>query len=57
MELKQAILMVVYAVIGLYILYKLFFSKSPYQDDYEKLYNEILTSKKYRVKGQYDKEE
>ena len=51
------ILISVYAIIGLYIIYKLFFGKNAYQEEYEKLYNEILTSKKYKVKGQYDKEE
>ena len=51
------ILISVYVIIGLYIIYKLFFGKNQYQDEYDKLYNEILTSKKYKVKGQYDKEE
>lgn len=45
-----------YVLIGLYLLYKILFSKSPYQKEYEKLYKEILTSSKYKVKGQYDKE-
>ena len=57
MEINKTILIGIYAVVGLYMLYKLFFRKSPYQDDYEKLYNEILTSDKYKVKGQYEKEE
>ena len=57
MEINKTILIGVYVIIGLYIIYKLFFGKNPYQDEYEKLYNEILTSKKYKVKGQYDKEE
>ena len=57
MEINKTILIGIYALVGLYILYKLFFRKSPYQDEYEKLYNEILNSDKYKVKGQYDKEE
>ncbi len=57
MEIKRLILVSVYVTIGLYILYKLFFRKNPYQEEYEKLYNEIINSDKYKVKGQYDKEE
>ena len=57
MEIKKTILIAIYVVIGFYILYRLFFRKNPYQKEYEKLYNEILTSNKYKVKGQYDKEE
>ena len=56
MEIDKTIVMGVYVIIGLYILYKLFFRKNPYQQAYERLYNEILTSDKYKVKGQYDKE-
>ena len=57
MEINKTILGSIYVLIGIYILYKLFFRKSPYQDDYERTYNEILTSDKYKVKGQFDKEE
>ena len=57
MEFDKTILISIYALVGLYILYKVLFRKNPYQDDYEKLYNEILTSDKCKVKGQYDKEE
>ncbi len=56
MELGRSILAGIYAAVGLYILYKIFFGKSPYQEEYEKLYNEVLHSNKYKVKGQYDKE-
>ena len=35
----------------MYIRYKLFFKK---EDDYDRLYKEILTSDKHKVKGQYD---
>jgi len=55
MEIDRVILILIYAVAGLYLLYKLLFKKNPYQKEYEKLYNEILTSDKYKVKGQYDK--
>lgn len=57
MEINKTILISVYVVIVLYILYKVLFKKGPFRDEYEKLYNEILTSNKYKVKGQYDKEE
>lgn len=53
--LSKTILMGIYALVALYILYKLFFKKNPYQEEYEKLYNEILTSDKYKVKGQHDR--
>ena len=57
MAINRTILISIYVVIGLYILYKLFFKKNPHQNEYEKLYNDILTSDKYKVKGQYEKEE
>ena len=57
MEINRTILISIYVVVALYILYKLFFRKNPYQDEYERLYNEVLTSNKHKVKGQYDKEE
>ena len=57
MEMGKAVIMGIYAGIGLYLLYKMLFSKNSYQEEYEKLYNEIIRSKKYKVKGQYDKEE
>lgn len=57
MEINKAILVSIYVAVSLYLIYKLFFRKSPYQEEYEKLYNEILNSSKHKVKGQYDKEE
>lgn len=57
MEINKAILISIYVAVSLYLIYKLFFRKSPYQEEYEKLYNEILNSSKHKVKGQYDKEE
>ena len=56
MEINRAILIGIYVAVGLFMLYRLFFRKNPYQEEYEKLYNEILTSDKHKVKGQYDKE-
>ena len=57
MEIDRTILVGIYVAVGLYLLYRVFFSKNPYQEEYEKMYNEIIHSKKYKVKGQYDKEE
>ncbi len=57
MEISKTVLIAAYVIVGLYILYKLFFRKNPYQDEYERMYNKILTSDKHKVKGQYDKEE
>ena len=44
-------------IYGIWIVYNIFFRKSPYQDEYDKMYNNILKSNKYKVKGQYDKDE
>ena len=57
MIFNKTILISIYTIVGLYILYRIFFKKNPYLKEYEKSYNEILTSDKYRVKGQYDKEQ
>ena len=54
--MEKTIFVAVYALIGLYIIYKLFWKKDAMRDEYEKLYNTILNSDKYKVKGQYDKE-
>ena len=57
MEINKTVLVGIYAVFALYVLYKIFFKKNPFKDEYEKLYNDILSSDKYKVKGQFDKEE
>ena len=57
MEISQTFMIAIYVAFGLFILYKLFFSRNPYEEEYERLYNEILTSDKYKVKGQYEKRE
>lgn len=41
-------------VMGIYLLYKFLFRSQP-ADDYQKIYNKVLTSEEYKVKGQYDK--
>ena len=57
MEMENTIWISIYVLVGLYLLYKILFRKNPYQEEYDRLYKEILTSRKYKVKGQYDREE
>ena len=57
MEINKVVLMSVYIAIALYFLYKMFFKKSPFKDEYERLYNEILNSDKHKVKGQWSDRE
>ena len=57
MEINIAVLISLYVLSGAYILYKIFFKKNPYQEDYERMYNEIINSDKCKVKGQYDNKE
>ena len=56
MEISNTFWISLYVAIGLYLVYKVFFRKNPYQEEYERLYKEILSSSKYKVKGQFDKE-
>lgn len=56
MEILKILSVAGYVLLSAYILYWAFFRKNPYKAEYDKLYHEILTSKKYRVKGQYDKD-
>jgi len=51
---NKSVIIMIYIGVGIYILYKLLFKKTKFEEDYEKLYNDILTSDKYKVKGQYD---
>ena len=43
----------IYALIGAYLIYRMFASNTK-DSDYEIAYNEILTSDKYKVKGRND---
>ena len=56
--MNELVLKGIYVALGLYGLYMLYhlFRKSPFEKEYERLYNHILTSDKFKVKGQYDKE-
>ena len=42
-------------IAAIYILYKLFFTKSKVDNDYQRVYDKVITSEEYKVKGQYDK--
>ena len=42
-------------VFGIYLLYKLFFNRVKTTDDHKSVYDKVLTSDEYKVKGQYDK--
>ena len=53
MEITKMVLSAIYLLVAIYALYLLFFKKNPYQREYERLYNEILNSDKYKVKGQW----
>ncbi len=55
MIVNKTILIGLGVVIGLYLLYKLFFSTNKFDEEYNQLYNKVLTSEEYKVKGQYDK--
>ena len=56
MEISKILSIAGYVLLSAYFLYWVFFKKNPYKAEYDKLYHEILTSKKYRVKGQFDKD-
>ena len=56
-EINKIVLVSVYTAIALYFLYKTLFKKSPFRDEYERLYNEILNSDKYKVKDQWSDRE
>ena len=53
MEFLNAVWIGFYALIALYLLYRLFLKKDPNKREYERLYNEILNSDKHKVKGQW----
>lgn len=55
-EFKKSILIALYAAIGLYLLYRILIKKSSFEEEYENLYNKILNSKEYKVKGQFEAE-
>lgn len=55
MIINKTILIGLGIIAGIYLLYKLLFNRIKVDDDYQKVYNKVLTSEEYKVKGQYDK--
>lgn len=55
MFFNKTVLIVLGVVVVLYLLYRLLFSTSKFDEEYQKIYNKVLTSDEYKVKGQYDK--
>jgi hypothetical protein len=55
MILTKTIMITIYILIGMYLLYRLLFKKNRFQEEYEKLYNKVLTSDEHKVKSQYGK--
>jgi hypothetical protein len=53
--MEKTIWIGIYVLIGVYIIYRLFFKKNKFDLEYKRLYNKILNSDEYKVKGQYDK--
>ena len=51
---NKTVIIAVYIAIGFYLAYRVLFRKTKIEEDYEKLYDHILTSDKYKVKGQFD---
>ena len=56
METTKIILIGVYLGLFAIVLLRML-RKNPMKEEYERLYNEVLTSKKYRVKSQFEKDE
>ena len=44
-----------YSLIGVYLIYKLFIKKDKFHQEYNKMYDKILTSEEHKVKGQFEK--
>ncbi len=55
MIINKAVLIGLGIVVGIYLLYRLLFTQSKFDEDYHRIYDKILTSEEYKVKGQYDK--
>ena len=55
MVFNKTFLIALGVIIGIYILYKLLFGKSQLDEEFEQMYNKVLTSDEYKVKGQYEK--
>ena len=56
MDTGKIIMFGIYALVLCYIFYRML-RKNPMEKEYERLYSDILTSKKYKVKGQFEKDD
>ncbi len=55
MIINKAVLIGLGIAVGIYLLYRLLFTQSKFDEDYQRVYDKILTSDECKVKGQYDK--
>jgi archaellum component FlaF (FlaF/FlaG flagellin family) len=55
MLLDKTFFATVIVVLGIYYLFKYLVSRTKVDDNYQELYNKVLTSEDSKVKGQYDK--
>ncbi len=55
MIVDKNILIALGILMGIYLLYKFLFRTNKSNGDYQRVYNKVLTSEEYKVKGQYDK--
>ena len=55
MFFNKTVIIVFGIVVGIYLLYKILFTPSKFDEEYHKIYNKIITSEEHKVKGQYDK--
>jgi hypothetical protein len=55
MGFTDSLLMSLGLLLGIYLIYKLLFAKKKIDTEYDNLYDRVLNSKEYKVKGQYDK--
>ena len=55
MIINKAVLIGFGIAVGIYLLYRLLFTQSKFDEDYQRVYDKILNSDECKVKGQYDK--
>jgi len=58
MALDNSIIVSFGILLGIYLFYKILMGKKiekKPEQDFDQLYNKVLTSDEYKVKGQYDK--
>jgi hypothetical protein len=53
MELLNSGWFYIYALLAIYLMYRIFFKTSPQQKEYERMYHNIVNSDKNKAKGQW----